>query len=650
MMTAIKGCLGTAFFLLFLLGAFAQDTVNYDQHEAFAPLFYPAYGDEVRTAGGTPGPAYWQNEADYAIQAELDDKAHRISATVTITYRNNSPEQLPFLWLQLDQNTYKPGSRAEATTPINGGRYANLGFDGGYDIESVALLNGSREEPLHYSISDTRMQILLPAPLRAHGDSVKIRIRYRFGIPERGSDRMGRMQTDNGWVYEIAQWYPRMCVYDNVQGWNTLPYLGAGEFYLEYGDFDFSIKASSKLIIVASGELLNPGEVLSAGQRKRLEAARNSDKTVVIRNEKEVKEDLARADAGKLTWHFHCRNARDVAWAASVAFIWDAARINLPDGKKALAMSVYPAEYATDSGWKRSTEFVKGAIEHYSGKWFPYPYPNAVNVAGPVGGMEYPGIVFCSAFSQKKELWGVTSHEFGHTWFPMIVGSNERKYPWMDEGFNTFINEVADQYFNHGEFYRKPNYRARGARFFQPNSESIMTIPEVTQPHYLAVNAYDKPALGLQLLREQVLGEERFDSAFRYYIRSWAYRHPTPWDFFHAMENYSGETLDWFWRGWFLNNWKIDQAVMGVTYPESNPANGSIITIENREQLPMPAVVEIKEAGDKTGRVSLPVEIWQRGPVWKFYYPSIRKIESVVIDPDRNLPDSEEGNNVWMGK
>ncbi len=232
--------------LLVYLSAFSQDTVNYDQHEAFAPVFYPNNGDEVRTAGGTPGPQYWQNEADYSIQANLDDENQKISGNVTITYRNNSPEPLPFLWLQLDQNIYKPDSRGEATTSVSGGRYANLGFDGGYDIRSVVILSNGREEKAKYSISDTRMQILLAAPLKAHGDSLKIRIEYNFGIPERGSDRMGRMETDNGWLYEIAQWYPRMCVYDNVEGWNTLPYLGAGEFYLEYGNYDFSITASSK--------------------------------------------------------------------------------------------------------------------------------------------------------------------------------------------------------------------------------------------------------------------------------------------------------------------------------------------------------------------------------------------------------------------
>ncbi len=635
------------FFLSFPV--FSQSTGNYDQHEAFAPIFYPAFGDEVRTAAGTPGSRYWQNEADYSIQAALDDVNHRISGSVQILYKNNGPESLPFLWLQLDQNIYKPDSRGEETTPVGGSRYANHGFEGGDSIQSVSVIYQGREQKIHYIINDTRMQIFLPEALKGHGDSLKIIIIYSFGIPERGSDRMGRMQTQNGWVYTIAQWYPRMCVYDNVLGWNTLPYIGAGEFYLEYGNYDFTITTSGKQLVVASGELENPAEVLTPEQIKRLDAARNSDKTVMIRTEEEVKNKKGRLSREKLIWHFKCNHARDVAFGASEGFVWDAARINLPDGKKSLAMSVYPIESARDSGWKRSTEFVKGAIESYSNRWYIYPYPNAVNVAGPVSGMEYPGIVFCFSYSQGRELWGVTSHEFGHTWFPMIVGSNERKYAWMDEGFNTFINSVADQDFNNGEFLQKPRYRQRAARFFQPNSESIMTIPEVTNPRYLAVNAYTKPGMGLELLRYDVLGEARFDSAFRYYIRSWAFKHPTPWDFFHAMENGSGEDLSWFWRGWFMNNWKVDEAVSNVEYPQSNPANGALITIQNREKLPMPVTVEVKETGGKTGRVNLPVEIWQRGGEWKFYYPSTRKIESVTIDPDQMLPDTDESNNVWKG-
>lgn len=633
------------------LGASAQNSNSgYDQHEAFAPLFYPAYGDEIRSASGVPGPKYWQNQADYKINVTLDDVNHSISGTVIISYKNNSPEKLPFVWVQLDQNIYNPASRSEAATPLTGGRWANHGFEGGYNIQSVALLDGSREEKADYTISDTRMQIRLPKPIKPGGDSLRLKIAYSFRIPEYGTDRMGRMPTQNGWIYELGQWYPRMCVFDNVLGWNTLPYLGQGEFYLEYGNFDYSITANAKEIVVGSGELQNPEEVLTPQQISRIKEARESDKTITIRSENEVEDPASRPVKDKLTWRFKCINARDVSWAASTAFIWDAARINLPGGKKSLAMSVYPVESALDSGWKRATQFVKGCIEHYSRQWFPFPYPVATNVAGIVGGMEYPGIVFCSIRSQKKELWGVISHEFGHTWFPMIVGSNERKYPWMDEGFNTFINGVADQYFNQGEFKEAANPRRNTAKIFSENAESIMNIADVTDPHYFGNAAYFKPALGLELLRNEILGEEKFDGAFRYYINNWAYKHPTPWDFFHAIENYSGESLDWFWRGWFFNTWKLDQAVKSVEYIGNDSTKGAIITIENLEKLPMPVTVEIREANGKTGRVKLPVEIWQHGSTWKFYYGSNSGIQTVTIDPDKRLPDVNENNNIWRSR
>ncbi|HTS45661.1 MAG TPA: M1 family metallopeptidase [Puia sp.] len=624
-----------------------NDSSGYDQHETFAPLFYPSYGDDVRTASGAPGPAYWQNRADYKISSTLDDINHEINATVIISYQNNSREKLPFVWLQLDQNIYSPDSRGVATTPLGGGRYGDRGFDGGYDIKSVQLLYKNTAEKADYIVNDTRMQIRLAKPIKPGGDSLRIKIEYSFKIPEHGTDRMGRVETKNGWIYEIAQWYPRMCVFDNVLGWNTLPYLGAGEFYLEYGNFDFTITAPAKEIVVASGELQNPAEVMTAEQLRRYKQAQESNSTVVIRSADEVTDPKSRPAKEKLSWHFKCNNARDVAWGASTAFIWDAAKINLPSGKKSLAMSVYPVECNRDSGWKRSTEFVKGAIEHYSKQWYEFPYPVATNVAGIVGGMEYPGIVFCSANSQKADLWGVTSHEFGHTWFPMIVGSNERKYPWMDEGFNTFINTVADKYFNHGEFYKPVLNRHNTGRMFSNSSESIMTVADVTNPRNLGTNAYNKPSLGLELLREEILGEDRFDNAFRYYINNWAYKHPTPWDFFHAIENASGESLDWFWRGWFLYNWKLDQGIKSVEYAGSNPAQGVIITIENLDKLVMPVTIEIKEEGGKTSRLKLPVEVWQHGGTWRFYFNSTRKVESVTIDPDKHLPDVNESNNTW---
>lgn len=630
---------------------FAQTTSNYDQHEAFYPFFYPAYGDEVRAADGTPGPKYWQNRADYSIQASLNDSMQSLTGSVLITYTNNSPQSLPFVWLQLDQNIYSLQSRGAAATAIGGGRWANRGrFDGGYMIKSVSVIQDGKTQDANYNISDTRMQVKLASAIKPQGGTIQFKITYSFLIPEYGTDRMGRLNTKNGWIYEIAQWYPRMCVYDNVYGWNTIPYLGQGEFYLEYGNIEYSVEAPASHIVVGSGELQNPKEVLTAEELKRWEAAKQSDKTVFIRSAAEINDPASRpANKSRLTWKFKCTNTRDVAWASSKSFIWDAARINLPSGKKAIAASVYPVESAGDSAWKRSTEFVKGAIEFYSNYLFEFSYPSATNVAGIVGGMEYPGIVFCGARAKWAGLWGVTSHEFGHNWFPMIVGSNERKYPWMDEGFNTFINTMADKSFNHGEFASKRPVNRQGLAniFYNDSAEAILTVPDVTNPRNQGNVAYFKPGLGLTLLRENILGEGRFDSAFSYYVHQWAFKHPTPYDFFHCMENYAGETLDWYWRGWFMNNWKIDQAVQNVSYVQNDPGEGSIITIANLEKLPMPVTVEVTEADGKTGRIKFPVEIWQRGGVWKFRYNSTGAVSKVVIDPDKLYPDTNPRNNVW---
>lgn len=637
------------FALMSSVSSFAQ-TSNYDQHEAFAPLFYPAYGDRVRAADGTPGPDYWQNRADYNIEATLDDSIQNVKGVVTITYTNNSPQALSFVWLQLDQNIYNQQSRGVAATAISGGRWANRNaFDGGYSLQSVSVMENGKLQPANYNVTDSRMQIKLADALKAGGGTIQFKIAFSFAIPEYGTDRLGRLKTKNGWIDEIAQWYPRMCVYDNVNGWNTLPYLGQGEFYLEYGNIDYSITAPASQIIVGSGELLNPKEVLTAEQLKRWEAAKNSDATVILRSAAEVTDSTTRPAKKQLTWKFRCINTRDVAWASSAAFVWDAARINLPSGKKSMAMSVYPVEVAADSAWGRSTEYVKAAIEFYSNYLYEFSYPVATNVAGIVGGMEYPGIVFCGSRAKKGGLWGVTSHEFGHNWFPMIVGSNERKFPWMDEGFNTFINSLADTAFNKGEYQdKKPVDRWSSAkRLFNDSSESILTVPDVTQPRNLGNVAYGKPAIGLTLLRENVLGKARFDSAFSYYVHTWAFKHPTPYDFFHCMENYAGETLDWFWRGWFMNQWKIDQSVEDVAYISGDPAKGAIITIANKEQLPMPVTVDITDASGNTSRKMLPVEIWQHGGTWKFRTNSTSKIIKVVIDPDKNYPDVNRNNNIW---
>ncbi len=642
------------FSLFFFSGLFAQST--YDHKEAFNPQFYPYPGNDYRSASGEPGPKYWQNRADYKINCTLDTAKHSVSGDVEIYYTNNSPDNLKFLWLQLDQNIYKKDSRATATTTEAGGRWANSKFTEGDVIKSISVeYNGKKIAPRQTTITDTRMQVWLQEAVKSAGGKVKISITFEFTVPEYGSDRMGRLKTKNGWIYEVAQWFPRMAVYDDIQGWNTLPYLGQGEFYLEYGDIDFTITAPSNLIVVGSGELLNPQECLTAQQQTRWNLAKNSDKTVVIRSDKEVTDPNSRPKQANCTWKFKIQNARDVAWGASRAFVWDAARINLPGGKKSMAASAYPVESIAKNGWQRSTEMVKGSIEFYSNKWFEFPYPCATNVAGIVGGMEYPGIVFCSSGSTGGGLWGVTDHEFGHTWFPMIVGSNERKYAWMDEGFNTFINDGSTEAFNNGEFkeasfFSDPNSDFMVNMTFGDRMDGLYTIPEVIQQGNLGMAAYLKPSQMLTALRDVVLGKERFDAAFREYIHRWAFKHPTPWDFFHSMENVSGEDLSWFWRAWVLNTWKLDQAVKEVTYKDGKPEKGAKITIENLEKMPMPVTVLVKETNGKEQRIELPVEIWQRQSEWTFAVSTASEIKEVILDPDNKLPEWNRDNNTWKKK
>jgi hypothetical protein len=637
-------------FNVYALRAQNTDTTfhKYDQHKVFIPLFYPN-ANEFRGASGAPGAKYWQNRADYKMNVSLDNVKHSISGSTLITYTNNSPDALAFLWLQVDQNIYKVDSRGVATSPVEGGRNAVKEFTNGEEIKGIYIIKNGGAEKVDYVVSDTRLQIKLNDTLRAGGSKILIKIDYAFDVPQYGTDRMGRKLYKNGWVYEIAQWYPRMEVYDDVTGWNVMPYIGAGEFYLEYGNFDYTITAPANLVVVGSGELLNPAEVLAPKILSRLAAAKNSDKTVMVKDSIDLTTHDSYPQKASLTWHFFCKNSRDVSWAASKAFLWDAARINLPGGKKALAQSVYPVESQGQNAWSRSTEYIKGAIELYSDEWYGYTYPVATNVAGPVSGSEYPGIVFSGAGNRSGALWEVTNHEFGHTWFPMIVGSNERKFAWMDEGFNTFINKVDTKVFNHGEYYEASDAQKVATNMFNPDAEAIMNIPDVIQPDYLGIAAYQKPALALIILREQILGEKRFDYAFRTYIKRWAFKHPTPWDFFHTMDNAAGEDLSWFWNEWFFTTWKLDQSVREINYVENDPAKGALITIENLEGMALPVTIAIKEENGNTGRVNLPAEIWERGGTWTFSYKSTSKISFATIDPDHVLPDFNPENNSFSG-
>lgn len=627
---------------------------KYDYHDAFAPFFYSKNGTSTRSASGQPGAEYWQNSADYKLTAKLDEKNNEIAGTGIITYTNNSPDKMAFVWMNLDQNLFKADSRGSAIVPLNGSRNGAQGqiFEGGHKIKSVKVISTLKgkvtETVAKYAITDTRMQVFLPQGLNAKGGSVKIKIDFSFIAPFEGSDRMGVLETKNGKIFTIAQWYPRMCVYDDVRGWNTNPYLGASEFYLEYGDFDVSITAPSNHIVVASGELLNPAAVYSTVEQSRLAQAKQSDKTVFIRTAEEVAISSKTAATTTKTWNYKIKNSRDFSWSSSASFILDAAKINLPSGKKSLAISVYPVESAGNDAWGRSTEYTKASIENYSKRWLEYPYPAATNVAGNEGGMEYPGIVFCSWESKGADLWGVTDHEFGHIWFPMIVGSNERLFAWMDEGFNTFINSLSSVDFNNGEYKEeKADMHQRAEVYTSPNLETIMSSPDNMKEANIGLLAYSKPSSGLVILREQVLGKERFDLALRTYIERWAYKHPQPDDFFRTIENVAGEDLSWFWRGWFQYNWRLDQGINSIKYVKNDPKLGVVISIENFEKMAMPVSLDVKTKSGKITRVKLPVEVWQKNKAWSFKHNSTEEIESITLDPDHVLPDSNSANNTW---
>jgi hypothetical protein len=642
---------------VFALSASAQQATttapatNYNPAEAFGPLFYTQNGNEFRSAIGAPGPKYWQNRVDYNITANLDETKNMVSGTVTITYKNNSPDKLPYLWLQLDQNTFKETSRGYAITPSRS-RYGAQGekFDGGYKIQNISVAQKAGAVKFTSLVEDTRMQIRLDQPLAANGDIVIIKMDYSYIVPKEGSDRTGHLTTKNGEIFAIAQWFPRMCVYDDVIGWNTLPYWGGGEFYCEYGDINFAITAPASHIVMGSGELLNPAEVFTPEQLKRWNEAKLSDATVHIRSEAEVTDPKSRPAKDKLTWKFKITNARDAAWASSKAFVLDAARYKLPSGKTGLAVSAQPVESNGVDSYGRGVEYVKSTIEHYSSKWFEYPYPMAVNVATNIGGMEYPGIVFCGWTAKKGSAWGVIDHEFGHTWFPMIVGSNERKYGWMDEGFNTFINGISKKNFNKGEYATPPSdlHKIGKNVIGNPINENIMQMPDGMTERNIGVNLYSKPGWGLDILRNQILGEDRFDYAFRQYIKNWAFKHPTPFDFFRSMENGAGEDLAWFWRSWWLNSWKMDQGIAAVEQvKKDDKLVGYNIKVVNLEKMPMPIILQIKTKSGKTEIVKVPVDVWMKNTSWLVRYPTTEEIESVTLDPDKVLPDSNPDNDTW---
>ena len=616
----------------------------------FRPLELPT-PSALRTAAGTPGPAYWQQRADYVIRASLDTATRSVRGEERITYSNNSPDTLRHLWIQLDQNLFTSTSRGYRIFDQST-RFGTGGAEGGVRLLKVAqpALPRARGRPaapasnLQYLVTGTMMKVQLPRPLPPRGTQV-LEIAWSFPFGTNGN-RMGVEEIDGSVVYEVAQWYPRMAVYDDVRGWNTEQYYGQGEFYLEYGRFDVSLTVPTNMIVAATGVLQNGREVLTPAQQSRLRQARTSEKTVVIRGKEEISDPASRP-AGKsstLTWRFTADSVRDFAWAAASHFIWDAVGVN---GGRTLAMSFYPP--SADSIWKEASQYARTAIENYSQQWVPYPYPTASNVNGIEGGMEYPMIVFCHNRIDAQALYSVTDHEFGHAWFPMLVGNNERLFGWMDEGLNAFMN--------HYNFPKRwpgvpiPSSRGMPEGYLKNalsgTEQPIMTPADrMNSTENWRQGLYNKPALALVILRDHITSPERFDPVFREYIRRWAHKHPMPADFFRTMEDGLGENLSWFWRSWFYTTDRLDQAVDSVAVSDS-AAVVSRIHLRNAGRMPMPVELSLVMDDGTTERLSLPVEVWFGGDRYAALVPGPRRVTGVTIDPEGRYPDVNRGNSRW---
>jgi len=617
----------------------AQSTRSVADSSPFRPLTLPT-PTEVRTASGRPGPKYWQQRADYRITASLDTARHLLRGRETIHYVNNSPDALPYLWLYVEQNICL---RNSITSTLNQPplAFADISFDfscgangftDGMVIDSASIAGAAMKRTVH----GTTMRVDLPRPLASKA-AIDLDFAWHFTVPEQGVGRMGR----DGPLYEIAQWYPRMAVYDDVRGWNTEPYIGAGEFYLEYGDFDVSVTVPASYIVSATGELRNPEQVLTTAQRSRLAAAGRSDTAVAI---------ITRAEAGHpeqtrpgnhpYTWHFTATNVRDVAWAAAPNWIWEASN---HDG-----IRIQTLYRPTANQWANGEahRMARGAIRYFSEQWYRYPYPHATTVEGPVGGMEYPMLTFVPNGSSRETTQWELAHEFGHEWFPMIVGSNERLYPWMDEGFNTFIDlHNAALYFagtTYGDTIESNPLHLAATHSTPGEEQPLITNP--TEVHDLMWTGYQKPALMLQTLRFEVLGKDRFDTAFRDYIRTWAFRHPTPADFFRLMRDASGMELDWFWRDWIFTTARLDQAVDSVSTDSTGHA---VIHLSNRGTMILPTELRITYDDGTSETIRLPVEMWNLGPHFDFHLPAARHVSRVMVDPRSVLPDPQRANNSW---
>jgi len=621
------------------------DSTGVGDTSMFAPLNLPP-GNEYRSGSGAPGPKYWQQRADYDLKATLDTATKSVRGEMTIRYTNNSPDTLHFLWFQVEQNAFKSNSLNSYVFPAES-RFGARNFEGGDVIDRFEEVTGGAKgarRQLNLRTEGTVMKADLAEPL-APGHTATINAAWHFNIPEHGADRMGR----DGALYELAQWYPRVNVYDDVRGWNTEPYLGQGEFYLEYGEYSLEVTVPSGYIVAATGALQNAHDVLTPAQVSRLAQAAHDTNVVHIVTQQELTSGAARPrKTGTMTWKFTARNVRDVVWAASPDYLWDASSY-----KGSLAQAFFRPS-AIDP-WKDAADMSRTSIQEYSERWFPYPYPQITAVEGPISGMEYPMVAMEAKSSDKYDLYNVVTHEIGHMWFPMIVGSNERMHMWQDEGFNTFINTFSEarRYPEKGDqMARAGQERDLVTQYMEHNVDEPLEInPDRINPQLLGENAYVKTSVALQQLRQEILGPAAFDDAFRTYIQRWAFRHPTPTDFYRTMEDVSGKRLDWYFREWFLENPHFDQAIDSVVTQQHGDTLMVGVLYGNHARGIEPIRARFTFSDGSTQDFNYPGEVWSTNTRWyaREYAFAGKKLSKIELDPEHRLVDIDRSNNAWPG-
>ena len=598
----------------------------------------PTAGSDLRSGTGHPGPSYWQNHVQYTVTATLDTSEQRLRGKVQAQYTNNSPSPLASLWVLLgSQSDVGPAGASKSRIQIT----------------SVTVQSSSKSYSPSTLRSGSRLQVRLRQPIAARGGTTSVHLEYEVALSENDVPGWSRMRS--GPLYGIGQWYPRVAAYSDQYGWASSAGGISEASHAEYGSFDYSVTVPASFIVAGSGTLMNPSDVLTSDQRRSLLQARNSKQKVsVISPGQAGTADTRPQQSGTLTWRFQMNGVRDVAWAASPAFIWNAANFSRPGKQDALAMAYYPRSAMGGEAWNRAMYHTQKAVSLYSKRFAAFPWNNTTTVTGPTDAA-FPGLSFCPPSATGRALFSCTVRNQSANWFPGIVASNPDRDPWLSAGLRTFLSAEAHRLLYDGEFYSRQytgdtetqaTARAVAQKLKKGDSRSILSAPTPSTPETAFARSV-KPAFGLHLLRSYILDADLFDYGLRQYIDRWSYRVSTPSDFFQAIEDATGTELSWFWTGWFGSTWEMDLAVASVSYPNETPENGARVQLSLERKLPMPVRAKVVEVDGDTLNLHLPVEIWREGSPYTVPLDTDSPLKTITIDPDRTLPEANYANNTW---